>query len=82
MGVNVFGRTETEQFLQSLYFRSALSPVEVDYRRSLFLNDAIPRTEYTYNGAKFTREHFVSYLEDETIYISYKNGKLLIDKRD
>lgn len=30
MGVNVFGCTETEQSLQSLYFRSALSPVKVD----------------------------------------------------
>ena len=31
MGVNVFGRTETEQSLQSLYFRSALSRWKLIY---------------------------------------------------
>ena len=31
------------------------------YRRSLCLNDAVARTEYIYEGVKYTREHFASY---------------------
>lgn len=31
------------------------------YRRSLCLNDAVARTEYSYNGVKYKREHFTSY---------------------
>lgn len=32
-----------------------------DYKRSLSLDDAVARTEYVYNGVRYTREHFASY---------------------
>ncbi len=31
------------------------------YRRSLLLNDAVAKTEYSYQGVRYKREHFTSY---------------------
>jgi len=88
MGVNVFGRTDTERL--QITENSLSNPCVydsrypggngglnnfcefyldfghpndgvTDYRRSLSLNDAVARTEYTYGGVRYTREHFTSY---------------------
>ena len=95
MGVNVFGRTETErlQITENSFSNPAMYEPEfaelysrhkgkiaglhnfcemyvdfghpfaevTDYRRSLSLNNAIAKTEYTYNGVRYTRAHFTSY---------------------
>ena len=87
MGVNVFGRTETERLQISenslynpavwthptyhhaglnsfgeLYLNIGHPYAEVsDYRRSLSLNTAIAKTQYTYRGVRYERECFTSY---------------------
>ena len=86
MGINVFGRTETERLqitenslenpiafnekypggnggLQNFcecYLDFGHTDVQ-NYRRSLSLNQAVARTEYTCDGIHYTREHFASY---------------------
>ena len=86
MGVNVFGRTETERLqitenslenpiafnakypggnggLQNFcecYLDFGHTDVQ-NYRRSLSLNHAVAKTEYTCAGVHYTREHFASY---------------------
>ena len=86
MGINVFGRTETERL--QITENSLANPITYnarypggngglqnfcecyldfghtdvkDYRRSLSLNSAVAKTEYTYEGIRYTREHFASY---------------------
>lgn len=86
MGINIFGRTDTERFL--ITENSLSNPCTYDdkypggaaglsnfcsfylnfghkrvknYRRTLCLNDALCKTQYTYKGINFTREHFASY---------------------
>ena len=87
MGVNVFGRTETERLQiteNSLYNPAVWSDARgynaglnsfadlyldighthadvTDYRRSLSLNTAIAKTEYTFGGVRYERECFTSY---------------------
>ena len=95
MGVNVFGRTETErlQITENSFSNPATYEPEhsylrkdhpgiiaglhnfcemyidfghafdkvTDYRRSLCLNDALAKTEYVYNGVRYSRTHFTSY---------------------
>ena len=97
MGVNVFGRTNTERLQiteNSMYnpaiwddpngYHTGLSNfgelyldfghpfAEVtDYRRSLSLNEAIAKTEYTYDGVHYTREYFTSY-PDRVLVVSLR----------
>lgn len=86
MGINVFGRTETERL--QITENSLANPIVYNerhpggngglqnfcecyldfghkdvqnYRRSLSLNNAVAKTEYTYNDVRYTREHFASY---------------------
>ena len=77
MGVNVFGRTETErlQITEPSLFNpypegfANFSETYIDfghtnvtnYYRDLSLNDAIAHVRYTYGGVNYTREMFASY---------------------
>ena len=77
MGVNVFGRTDTErlQITEPSLFNpfphgfANFSETYIDfdhtnvtnYYRDLSLNDAIARVSYTSNGINYTREIFTSY---------------------
>ena len=47
-----------------------------DYCRSLNINKAICRTEYAYNGTKYTREHFASY--PDNVFVT----KISADKKN
>ena len=109
MGVNVFGRTETERL--QITENSLANPATYDnafrehhqrhpgkiaglsnfcelyldtrhpfdkvsdYRRSLDLKTGIARTEYTYDGVRFKREHFTSY--PDRVFVS----RLTADKQ-
>lgn len=86
MGINIFGRTDTERIL--ITENSLSNPCSYsdkypggaaglsnfcnfyldfghkrvsNYRRSLSLNTAVCKTEYTYKGTNYLREHFASY---------------------
>lgn len=45
-----------------------------DYRRSLNLNDAVAHVDYTADGVRYSREHFVSY-PDQVLVITLKADK-------
>ena len=102
MGVNVFGRTETERLqitenslCNPIVYKDHLYPggngglqnfcecyldfghTDVqNYRRSLSLNQAVAKTEYSCNGVHYTREHFASY--PDKVFVT----KITTDKKN